>query len=86
MFHIVEIKIVLIKILKSNVFVRFADTVRFKCSVTSLPACLTPLFISFSLRILESPDTVGLDRRDMQRNRKANGRYQSGGHRHKAAT
>lgn len=31
------------------------------------------------------PDTVGLDWRDVQRNRKANSRYQLGRHRHKAA-
>jgi hypothetical protein len=76
-FHIVENEIVFMKILKSNVHIRFADTVRFKCIVTSLLARLTPLFFYFSLRILEPSDTVGLDRRDMQRNCEANSRYQS---------
>lgn len=83
-FYIVENKTVFMKILKSNDYVRFADTVRFKCSLTLRLACLTPLV--YSLRILEPSDTVGLDRRDMQRNCKANSWYQLGGHRHKAAT
>jgi hypothetical protein len=85
-FHIVENKMVFMKVLESNVYFRFADTVHLKCRVTSLLARLTPLFFSYSLLILEPSHTLGLDRRDMQRNCKANSRYQFGGHRHKAAT